>query len=44
VAIFYDRTWLAKFVTHDESVNAVKRVVANAQVVKGQRPILNFFP
>ena len=33
VAIFYDRTWLSKFVTHDESINAVKRIVANAQTI-----------
>ena len=33
LAVFYDRTWLSKFVTHDESINAVKRIVANAQTI-----------
>jgi hypothetical protein len=32
VAMFYDQTFKAKYVTSSESVNAMRRVVAQAQV------------
>jgi len=33
LAIIYDKYWLAKYVTNAESVNAVRRVIANAQII-----------
>jgi hypothetical protein len=34
IAIIYDKNWKAKYVTDTESVNAVMRAVAAAQVSK----------
>ena len=33
IAIIYDKNWKAKFVTDAESVNAVGRAVAQAQII-----------
>ena len=33
LAIIYDKYWLAKYVTATESVNAIRRVIANAQII-----------
>ena len=33
IAIIYDKNWKAKFVTEAESVNAVMRAVAQAQII-----------
>jgi hypothetical protein len=33
LAIFYDRTWLAKYGSQAESVNAIRRVITNAQTI-----------
>ena len=33
VAIIYDKNWFAKYVTHGESINAARRVVANSQIL-----------
>jgi hypothetical protein len=33
LAIIYDRNWLARYVNTTESVNAIRRVIANAQLI-----------
>ena len=33
IAIFYDKSWKAKYVTDTESVNAVMRAFAQAQII-----------
>jgi len=33
IAIIYDKSWKAKYVTDTESVNAVMRAVAQAQII-----------
>jgi hypothetical protein len=33
IAIYYDSSWLAKYVTDEESINAIRRLVANTQLI-----------
>ena len=33
LAVFYDKNWKAKYVTDEESVNAAKRAIAQAQII-----------
>ena len=33
IGIIYDKNWFAKYVTHEESINAARRVVANSQIL-----------
>jgi hypothetical protein len=35
LAIFYDKLWLSRYVTHDESIKAVQRIIAQTQGVFG---------
>ena len=35
LAIFYDTLWLSKYVTHEESIKAIQRIVAQTQGVFG---------
>ena len=33
IAVYYDSTWLAKYLTDAESINAARRVIANSQII-----------
>jgi hypothetical protein len=33
IAIYYDNSWLAKYVTDEESINAIRTLVANTQLI-----------